>query len=176
MSTAGKAGAEKKINVLQSDTSIRAATCCCARVVAVVFALAPARRRHFARQIPVLLPHIRSMNSQRRAVSHCVAYCRRSESNLIFLPRPSHNFLYSAHKFKATDGPAQKKTKKKRENKKASTPLLDPSLVFRPRCSAHEGYPSNSFIGFSTHHSLSVTLLPSTFALFYSAENKRSKI
>ena len=50
-----------------------------------------------------------------------------------------------------------------------STPLLAPSLVFRPRCSAksaHEGYSSNSFIGFSTHHSCSVTLFTLGFLPF----------
>jgi hypothetical protein len=38
------------------------------------------------------------------------------------------------------------------------TPLLDPSLVFTPlRSAAHAGFFLNSFIGFYTHHSFSVT-------------------
>ena len=40
----------------------------------------------------------------------------------------------------------------------------------------HEGYSSNSFIVFSTHHSFSVTLFISVFALFYSEENKPTTI
>ena len=49
-----------------------------------------------------------------------------------------------------------------------STPLLAPSLVFSPRCSAHEGFFVYKFYRpFLTPHSFSVTLFTVGFRLFF---------
>jgi hypothetical protein len=53
------------------------------------------------------------------------------------------------------------------------TPLSAPSLVFIPPRSAYAanaGFFFNSFVGFYTHHSFSVTFCPLGFRPFYSAE------
>jgi len=55
------------------------------------------------------------------------------------------------------------------------TPLLAPSLVLFPLCSAlvvHAGCLFYSFIGLSTHQSFSVTFFTFGFRPFYSAANK----